>query len=362
MNSPATADAVWLNGARWDRTWLLGTALVIPLTLVLVWGGISNDAINLVVTLMAGGPHVFSTFLATYLDPEYRRRHAAALVAIGLVIPLAVAWLILHRFQELMSFFIFAASFHVLQQNAYLADAYRRRMGRPEPLASRILDYAVLFLSFYPIASYKLVRDDFMLGEVRILIPGLVKNEATVVLISALFGAAFLGWAAKSLLEWKRGVLNRPKTSLILLTSLVAFLIPATASGSRLELAFQSVNTWHSLQYLGLVWLVLKIRKGRGTTRSPLLARVSGTGRPTWNFYGLCLLFTTAMLLVIFGLRVTDPLRLTGIQYHYLVVFSVLFIHYACDGYFFFAARRESAVEEDVPFVLPIRAAAGEAR
>ena len=109
-------------------------------------------------------------------------------------------------------------------------------------------------------------------------------------------------------------------------------------------------------------WLVLKIRKSQGRTSSLFLARLSGTGKPAWYFYGLCLVFTSAMLAVIFTLRVTDPLRLTGIQYHYLVVFSVLFIHYAYDGYFFFAARRESAAPEDVPLVLPIRTAAGEAR
>jgi hypothetical protein len=356
MTTSARDQSVWLNGARWDRTWLLGTAAVIPLTLLLVWGGISSDALNLIVTLMAGGPHVFSTFLTTYLDPDYRRRHGWGLAAVALIIPPTVAYLTVHHFQELMSFFIFAASFHVLQQNSYLADAYRRRQGRPEPLWSRLLDYAVLFLSFYPIASYKLVRDDFKLGDVLIAIPGFVKNDATVVAIGVLFGAAFLGWTIKSLREWRLGVLNRPKTLLILATSMIAFWIPAMASGTRLELAFQSVNTWHSLQYLGLTWLVLKIRKSEGRTSSAFMSKISGEGRPTWYFYGLCIVFTIAQLLVIFTLRVTDPLHLQGIQYHYMGVFSVLFIHYAYDGYFFFAARGESATPENVPFVLPVRA------
>lgn len=362
MTSTASGDALWLNGARWDRTWLLGTALVIPVTLLLVWGGISSDALNLVVTVVAGGPHVFSTFLTTYLDPVYRRRHGWGLAAVAVAVPAAVTYLTLHHFQELMSFFIFAASFHVLQQNAYLADAYRRRMGRPEPLASRLLDYAVLFLSFYPIASYKLVRDDFRLGEVLIVIPGLVKSEWTVKAISVLFAASFLGWTIKSIQEWRRGVLNRPKTMLILATSMIAFWIPAMASGTRLELAFQSVNTWHSLQYIGLTWLVLKIRKDQGRSSSSFLKNISGEGRPTWYFYGLCLVFTTAQLLVIFLLRLTDPFHLRGIQYHYMGVFSVLFIHYAYDGYFFFASRGESAAPEDVPFVLPVRTVSAGAR
>lgn len=360
MNSgtaPAGAG-VWLNGARWDLTWLMGTAAVIPVTLLFVWGGVSSDLLNLIVTLLAGGPHVFSTFLTTYLDPEYRRRHGLALVAIAVTVPSLVVLLAVTRFQGLMSFFIFAASFHVLQQNAYLADAYRRRAARPDPLWSRILDYAVLFLSFYPIASYKLVRDEFLMGELRIVIPDLVKHEATWRVVSVLFAASALAWGAKTIREWRRGALNVPKTALILLTSTIAFAIPATAAGARLELAFQSVNAWHSLQYLGLIWLILSLRKSRGRSVSPALDRLSGPGRPTLRFYGLCVVFTLAMLVVIFALTKLNPFGVSAMQNYYIGVFSFLFIHYALDGYFFLAARGDQRDPEDVPFLVPVRPSA----
>ncbi|HZE97870.1 MAG TPA: hypothetical protein VE981_12655 [Planctomycetota bacterium] len=357
LSFAVTRRGPWLYGARWDVTWLMGTAIVVPITLALVWGGISSEALNLAVTVIAGGPHVFATFLTTYFDPQYRRRHGWALAAVAVVVPALVVFLTITRFQQLLSFFIFAASFHVLQQNAYLADAYRRRFGRPEAWPSRVLDYMVLFLSFYPIAAYKLVRNDFTMGDVRILIPDLVKTEFTCKAIAVLFAASFLAWSMKTLQEWRNGVLNRPKTALILLTSTIAFMIPAMAAGERMELAFQAVNTWHSLQYLGIIWLILNLRKAEGKSASPFVGSVSGPGRAAWKFYGLCLLFTAVQLAVILTLKATRPFSLSGAQYHYIGVFSVLFIHYTLDGYFFVAARSSGADPMDVPFVVPIRSA-----
>lgn len=349
MNTISASTGPWLYSRRWDITWILGTAAIIPLILTLVWGGISSDLLNLLVTLLAGGPHVFSTLLTTYLDPRYRGRHPWILAAIALAVPAIVVFMTVHHFEALMSFFIFAASFHVLQQNAYLSDVYRQRSGKREHAASRLLDYAVLFLSFYPIAAYKLVHNDFMLGEISIMIPGIVKSDVTWKTISILFAVAVAAWTVKTIGESRRGMLNVPKTTLIALTSVIAFLIPATAGGTRMELAFQSVNSWHSLQYLGVVWLILHARKLRGEADSGLLRRISGPGRPTWCFYGLCILFTGMLLGVIAVLTTADPLHLTRFQYYYMGVFSVLFIHYAFDGYFFLVAGKPGANPADVP-------------
>jgi hypothetical protein len=330
-----SVPGLWIESARWDLTWLIGSAVVVPLSLVFVWAGVSSDLMNLVVTLLAGGPHVFSTFLVTYLDPEYRRRHGLRLALVALGVVAFVVFMTIGHFQILLSFFIFAASFHVLQQNAFLADLYRGRSRSEKGVLSRSIDYALLFLSFYPIASYKLVRDDFMLGEIRILIPRAVQSGITVLAVSALFGAAALLWTGKTILEWRRGTLNVPKAILIALTSAIAFLVPAAAGGTRLELAFQTVNVWHSIQYLGIIWLVLAVAKRKRRNLPRFLSSVSGPGMPTARFYAACLAFTSVLLGIVILLRRTDPLHLSGAQYHYLTIFSVLFIHYAFDGYFF---------------------------
>jgi hypothetical protein len=323
--------------------------------MLLVWTGISSEAINLGVTALVGGPHLFSTFLTTYADPRFRRSHGPALAVISLLVPTFVVYMSFYHFQILMSVFVFWASLHVLQQNAYLTDVYRRRGSHRDPTWSRLLDYGVLFLSFYPIASLKLVRDDFLLGTIRILIPPVFKSEWTPRLISILFAGVLLAWMAKTWREWRRGGLNGPKTLLIAVTSTLAFIVPSTASGSRLELAFQTVNAWHSIQYLGVIWVVLAVRKERGEPLAPWLAGISGPGRAAWRFYGLCFIFSGALLAVVFELIRRNPWGLTGLQYYYMGVLSALFIHYSLDSYLFFAAGRSEARPDAIPLVVPIQ-------
>jgi hypothetical protein len=338
---------LWLASARWDLTWIIGSAGVVPLSLLLVWAGISSDLMNLLVTLLVGGPHVFSTFLLTYLNPDFRRGHAPALALVGVGVATAVVFMTVHFFPVLMTFFVLAASFHVLQQNAFLADLYRGRSGQVDGIVSRGLDYAILFLSFYPIASYKLVHHDFMMGEIPILIPRAAQSETMVLVVFALFVAAMLLWIGKTVVEWHRGVLNVPKTILLVLTSGIAFLVPAAASGVRLELAFQTVNVWHSIQYLGIVWLVLARRRAEQPAPRGFLSLLAGPGIATARFYGTCLAFTAVLLGIVVLLHRTHPLDLSRAQYHYMTVFSVLFVHYAFDGVFFLVSgvRRRGIVD-----------------
>ncbi|MFQ5507362.1 MAG: hypothetical protein ACE5F1_21565, partial [Planctomycetota bacterium] len=126
---PPQCASPWMRGRRWDLGWLIGSALVVPLVLAFVWSGASAELITLAVTALIGGPHLFSTFVATYLDRSFRRSHVGLLVAVTLLVPALVVYLTLVDFQVLLSFFIFAASVHVLHQNAYLTDIYRKRMG-----------------------------------------------------------------------------------------------------------------------------------------------------------------------------------------------------------------------------------------
>ncbi|MFN3484790.1 MAG: hypothetical protein ACK44W_04830 [Planctomycetota bacterium] len=348
-----SASTPWIQSRRWDLAWLIGSAVLVPAGLVLVWAGAPADAVNLGVTALVGGPHVFSTLLITYLDPRFRRSHRLALGGTALLVPVGVVTMTLLDFQALMSFFVFWASLHVLQQNAYLADVYRCRAGRPEPAASRMLDYGVLFLSFYPLASYKLVRGEFTLGSIQVLIPPFARAELTWWLAGAAFAAALGAWLAKTAWEARRGLMNVPKTLLIGITVTVAFLIPIAERGERLELAFQTVNAWHSLQYLAIVWIVLKIRRQRGLLESPFVARLAGPGRAVWAFYGLCLLFTAGLLAVVFALVRFDPLGLAREQYYYMTVLSALFVHYSLDSYLFFAAGRDKVRPDAIPLAAP---------
>jgi hypothetical protein len=323
----------WLRSASFDVILLVASVVIVPAVLLAMWLGMSSAAINLGVTALVGGPHVFGTFTATFADRNFRRKNPW-LIASSLAIPLGVVWLTIHDFQALMSVFIVAASLHVLHQCAYLTDCYRIKARLPERPWARLVDYGVLFSSIYPIALYKIVHGTFFLGDVAIIIPSIVMRMETVYLEWAIF-AVFLGlWLYKTALEHREGKLNGPKTLLIAVTIFFAFLVPGTAGQTRLELAFQSLNAWHSFQYLGLVWLINTMRMERGQLTNKFVARLSGPKGAKW-FYAWNFAVTIALLLAVRGVVLVDPLGLSAEQYYYMLILSPLLIHYYFDTFVF---------------------------
>jgi len=323
----------WLKDATFDVVMLVASVVIVPAVLLAVWLGVPSAAINLAVTALVGGPHVFGTFTATFADRNFRRRNPW-LIASSLLIPPGVLWLTIHRFQILMSVFIVAASLHVLHQCAYLTDCYRMKAGVKERPWARLVDYGVLFSSIYPIALYKIVHGTFYLGDVAIVIPSILMRMETVYLEWLVF-AAFLGaWLYKTLLEQREGSLNGPKTLLMGVTVFFSFLVPGTAGQSRLELAFQSMNAWHSFQYLGLVWLINTMRLERGHLTNKFVARLSGAKGAKW-FYAWNFAVTLLLLILVKGIVSWDPLGLSAEQYYYMLILSPLLIHYYFDTFVF---------------------------
>lgn len=351
--APAEIGATWLGGLRWDATWLIGSAAIVPLVLVFVWAGVPNTALNLAVTTIVGGPHLFATYTATYMDPRFRRSHLPMLVLITILVPAGVVFMTLYDFQSLLSFFIFAASIHVLQQNAYLADVYRRRGAMPERPWARWIDYAFLGLSFYPIASYKLVHGAFRLGETEILIPPVFRTEATYWLVGGVFAVLAALWVWKTIDERRRGVLNLPKTLLIGVTAAIAFTVPIAAGGERLELAFQAVNAWHSIQYLGLVWMIQSLRSRRGQIEPSFSRTLYRSGRAS-RYFGFCFVASVSLLAAMVMLSRLNPFGLDSEvsfdRYYYMGILSCLLIHYALDGWLFAVSSFKGTKAVNVPY------------
>jgi hypothetical protein len=323
----------WLKDARFDTILLLASVVIVPIVLLAVWLGASTDAINLGVTAVVGGPHVFGTFTATFADRNFRRRHPW-LIASSLLIPVGIVWLTVHRFQTLMSIFIVAASLHVLHQCAYLSDCYRTKAGKVERPWARFVDYGIIFSSIYPIALYKIVHGTFKLGDVDIVIPDVLMRMETVYLEWLVFAGFFAAWIYKTALESREGALNLPKTALIAVTVFFSFIVPGTAGDSRLELAFQSMNAWHSFQYLGLVWLINTMRLERGQLHNKFVARLSGSKGAKW-FYAWNFGITLLLLVFVKGVVSWDPLGLQESQYYYMLTLSPLLIHYYFDTFVF---------------------------
>jgi hypothetical protein len=120
-----------------------------------------------------------------------------------------------------------------------------------------------------------------------------------------------------------------PKTLLIGITTLVSFCLPL---GSNLDVLFQGYNTWHSFQYLFLLWLINRLRAQHGGIDSPLVRKL--VRRDSMGLYYLCFVGATGVLVLLTVLvRAVTPLAAD--QSYFVVVLSVLLMHYYFDHFLF---------------------------
>ena len=152
MGSSNTAaidtSKIWLRSKEWDLFWITGSALLVAFP-ILMYSFFKTDQariiINLIVTVLVGGPHMYATATRMAMEPNFVGRYKF-LYFLGLVtIPTAVIALTLTSFTLLLTIFFIWASIHVLHQAAYIAGRYNDRSPMPIPGASRLLDYAFIF-------------------------------------------------------------------------------------------------------------------------------------------------------------------------------------------------------------------------
>lgn len=331
MSATAVAQPrhLWLVSAKFDLTFLIGSALLaaVPLSLYYVFG-VSTTAINYLVAALVGGPHLYSTYGLNFIDGSFRKRFPA-IVWPSLIIPPIVLFLALNNLTLLLTIFFFSASLHVLHQLSYLADTYRHKDPRPRSLWNRLVDYGLIFTALYPVASQKLIQGEFYVANRVIPVPEFTKQEWIPWLVTATFAFFAVAFVLKTVKEYREDRFNLPATVLIVTATAVSTVIPRF---SNLDVAFQGYNTWHSFQYLALVWLMLKLRREHGEMDSKLLARATPKG---WSFYGLNLGFTAAAVAMIFVLQ--HGFGFEAQPAYYSVVLGSLLIHYYLD---FFNFRR----------------------
>jgi hypothetical protein len=327
----------WIYKPSWDLPVLIFSAVLVPLPFLVAWSAQKSrwtseqqaiDLINIVVATLIGGPHLFSTVTFTFLDSRFRQRHPRYLAAAG-GLPIIVLYLGVTHYTALITFFFTWASLHVLHQVLYLTDCYRRRAGFAEPLWSRAVDYALILTGLYPIGLMKIAQGHFGVGGVTLPYPDFLRPFNLPMVAAVVFAIALAAWIGKTTVEIHRGTVNMPKTLLIGITTVVSFLLPL---GSNLDILFQGYNTWHSFQYLFLLWLINRLRDQRGELEDGVVRKL--VRRQGMGAYYLCFLGATGVMVVLTLLvRATTPL--TADQSYFLVVLSVLLMHYYFDHFLF---------------------------
>jgi hypothetical protein len=335
-------EGPWLRSPSWDLCFLTlsGVLVVIPLILFEIMGR-SAMFINLFVAGVIGGPHMYATFFRTALDPAFRRHHPVVMVASAMIPILVIACAVWH-FQLLITLFFFWASIHVLHQITYILECYDRKQPSGLLRWSKLIDYAVVFSCLFPLATYKFIHGSFYIGNTQLLYPEALKIPLVFYAVTAFFVLALLLFVVKTVIEIRHGEVHYPKLVLILTTVTLALII-TSYSGSQLEIAFQGFNTWHSFQYMALTWYILMLQQphmlqSSGEPRantSNIMSWLHDTveRRRFWHFYAPNLMLTALALVVIWAV-----VSLTGIAFehsYYIVVLSVLLIHYFHDHVLF---------------------------
>ncbi|MCY3719074.1 MAG: hypothetical protein OXG07_05885 [Anaerolineaceae bacterium] len=356
QEAPRQQPGLWLKDRRWDMNFIILSVLLVPVPYLLYLFGVnqlgldpdlSRNTINAFVAVAVGGPHMMSTFLRTGLDRDFSRRYPMLLRS-SIIIPLIVVALAFLNLTLLLTIFFFWAMLHVLHQATYVTELYNHRehkvMKRPEiSTAARLIDYALILTCLFPMAALKISEGSFRVGtnDLTAVIPHLFQDTWFFTAAAAVFLVALGLYAVKTVMEYRAGQINWPKTIFITLTVAVFFPL---AGFENLDTAFQGANTWHSFQYLPLTFYIIKLkqRSQPGFDRqAPLVARFS-RGENTRGLYVLSTLMlggSLVIFLLVYAIAGTiipdiDPNRHFDIAY-YTAILSFLWIHYYHDHFLF---------------------------
>jgi hypothetical protein len=330
-------DGLWIRSRKFDLVFLTlsGVLVFLPyLSYGLLQRLGASDAtasliVGLVVTLLVGGPHMYSTFLRTAFEPRFRARYGFLVYVPMLLIPVLVVLGAMHAFLFLLTAFFFWASVHVTHQAQWISETYRRKATGRVSMLDRLLDGAVILGALYTMAMYKFVEGRFALGESTLLFPEFLKRREVAVAFTVGFAALFLYYVARTAGEIRRGEASIPRLLFMSLTVGLAFVIPLF---DNLDVAFQGFNTWHSLQYLALTWFILSRNAERGAIEGSLAQKLAGSEK-TGKFYAAMILATLmagGIYLVLW--------KVLGFQQdksYYIVVLTFLLIHYFYDHFLF---------------------------
>jgi hypothetical protein len=353
-------ESNWLASQKWDLTWITLSVVLVAAPYLAYMGilrlesilqpvsslfgttvdSLARNLINAVVAFLVGGPHMYATWTRTFLDRSFTRDHPRILWS-SLLVPVVVVTGALLNLSLLLTIFFFWASIHVLHQIIYIVELYDHRQKTSLSTFSRLADYGVVLTALYPLAVWKITKGTFFIGSNDL---GSVVGKFFPVgpwmvwLAGGAFGCALVMWIVKSVLDYRQGSLNVPKTLFIALTVTASFFVPILGN---LDTAFQGMNVWHSLQYLALTWILIHIRQERGELdNSPFVKRLSTDGS-TGRYYRFNFLLTlgdvvvAGVLFVILRYALNLPFDAAFDRAYYIAVLSFLWIHYYLDHFLF---------------------------
>lgn len=325
----SVGKTVWINNRGWDISLLFVSCLFVFATYALYRAGLERLYVNMAVTLLVGGPHMFSTYTRTAMEPRFIRRYPMLFFGSITLIPAFVIITGIVAFPVLLTAFFIVASIHVAEQFSYIAAAYARKAGFEVSNLNRMLDASLILMSLHMPALYLATQGNFFIGEQRLLFPAVLEMQVVWLGAVVTWAALLVAFIWRTGNEVSNGLIVWPKLLFIAITVPIALYIPTL---ENLDVAFQGMNAWHSFQYLALIWFISRVRHDANEVSLDFVIRLTRKGAFPL-FYGFCFALTVGSAAVIMVLS-----RVIGFPYeqsYYLVVLSFLLIHYAFDHILF---------------------------
>ncbi len=334
---PGEGSPLWIHNRRFDLLFLTlsGALVFFPylsyglLQSLGVSEATSSLVVGLSVTLLVGGPHMYSTYLRTALEPRFRERYGLLAYLPLVLIPTLVVLGAMHNFLLLLTGFFLWASLHVTHQAQYISETYRIRAGAPVRVLDRWLDGGVILGALYTMAMYKFVSNRFALGDSVLIFPEFLKHRWVAVAFTAGYAVFFLFYVARVTGEIRRGETSWPRLLFMTMTVAMAFIVPVF---DNLDVSFQGFNTWHSLQYLALTWFILGREAASGRVGNRLVQGLAGSGK-AGRFYGAMIAATLSAGVIY--LFLWKGLHFPQDKSYYSVTLSFLLVHYFYDHILF---------------------------
>lgn len=328
MPQPARTST-YIRSAQFDSALLL-----VPLATGLTVGAMAVADPRLFPVLLfldvwlLGYHHVVATYTRLAFDRHSLRTNRFLAVDLLFLVMAGVVLLTLGRGAWLIaSAFLYLQWFHYMRQGYGISRMYFRATPRGRGAASRdvLTDAVIYMVPIYGIAQRSSTMGDTFLGShvVRIVLP-----EPLIMILGAAAAAAVAGWTLRTASDWWQGRLDRPYAAFVASHALI-FLI-GYALIDDVNIGWLTVNVWHNLQYVLVVWMVNSKRYANGIDPTArLLSTISQPGRGWW-YFGTCIAIST---LVYFNLGLLTRVVVGGSLAATLGVYmGINFHHYVVDA------------------------------
>lgn len=342
---PAPPPDRWIRDLVFDGVFFLGSTLLVFLVAQLfsTKGGGANvlritgasAALNLVVPILLGGPHIFFSIVRTYMDVDFKREHRQLLRMTPHVVAFSMMYLTFHRMNAVvMNIVLYSAVFHGASQLAHIGLRYRMRSGRePFDLAGKSFLVATLAGPLYFVSTA--VRTKNLSFADQAIWKGLAPDWLLYLSAGiAVLAAAY--WLADTVNRGLSGGRVNWREGAIMLATQGAFWFLANLD--ELDVTFQAYNAWHSLQALGIMWFGMNAKWRSGKIRGPKQSQFCRNGAFGRTYlWGVGFSAGIGLLVILFSNF--DMRDLTVSPFYYVFAITALLNHHVIDYWLFFGKR-----------------------